>query len=510
MNGLTGRGSLLWLLRHEFRLLSRESSSSRWVWWVLLAIAFFGIAGAFYARSLLPSSFGGLPATLPPQVMAYIGAGVFLVFTILSSVTVRSAVQVLFERGDVDLLLSSPLHPRTVLAAKGVWVMLTALSSLAFIVVPVTVGAAIFLGWRVLGVLPLLIALALIGAALGLVITLALVRAIGARRARTVAQVVGVLFGAGIYLLTQLGRFINPDSAPWLVAVEAYLETIPADSPLLIPARAALFEPLPSLLMLGIGIALFYASVQVTHRAFLTGATAGLGGSRARVSKNTKVAPFRPGAFWNVLVKEWRLIFRDPLLISRTLQQLIYLVPIAIALFSGSRSSAGIVGFYAFLAFAAIFIGGSLAQNLTQIVIAAEDAPELLRMSPTKPATLRWAKLVAAITPTWAVFAPIILYRTLLEPQTAFILIGFAAVTVLGGLMMLWTARPFNRADLQKRRRDSQGWQIGLALFVFDAAVLAALLAPGWWGVGAGVIAALIPFGTWLIAGRKENAALGY
>jgi ABC-2 type transport system permease protein len=496
------------LLRHELRLVLRESRISRaWIW-ALVGLGFLALAGAFFARQAIGG--GELPAVLPPQVMAYIGAGAVLMFTILVSITVRGAVQALFERGDVDLLLSSPLDSRVVLASKGVWVMLGALGSVAFLVVPVTIGAAIFLGWRVLGVLPLTVALSMIGTGLGLVVTLALVRALGARRARTVAQVVGVLVGAGFYLLTQLGRFINADTVPWLTRVEAFFETIPADSPLLVPARAALLEPLPTLLMLLIGVAVFALSVQLTHRAFVTGATAALGGGRARLARNARPARFQRNFFVNVLFKEWRLIARDPLLISRTLLQLVYFVPLAFTFLGGSRDTLASLGFYPFLAFVAVFVGGSLSQNLTQIVIAAEDAPELLKMSPARSTTLRAAKLVAAIAPVWALFVPLILYRAALEPRSLLVLVAFAAVTVLSGLMMLWSARPFNRADLQKQRRDNQSWQLGLALLVFDAACLGALLLPGPWNLGALAVAVAIPLGAWLLNGRTANSRLGY
>jgi ABC-2 type transport system permease protein len=510
-NPVSARGGLIWLLRHEFKLQLRESPSSRWIIWVGLAVVGLSILGATVARGLLPDTMRGLPAVLSNGALSLLSLGTLLLFNVMLSLSVRSAVQTLFERGDVDLLLSSPIDTRVVLAARGTWVFVTGFFSIAVFVVPIDIGAAIFLGPRVLGVVPLLVSLALIGAGIGLMVTLLLVRWLGARRARTVAQVVGVITGAGFYLVTQLGRFINTDTMPWLQNLSSSLNDIPADSALFIPARAGLFEPLPTLLMLVIGVAVFAGSVQVMHRAFLTGATSSVTGGRVRVAKNARPSRFQQNFFLNVLQKEWRLILRDPMLISQTLLQFVYFIPTAFIFFGGNSSRGNfmtITGIFPVLAFAATFIGGSLAQNLTQIVVSAEDAPELLGMAPANPGSIRAAKLIAAITPAWVLFVPLILWRATLEPRSLIVFLPFIAVTVLGGLMMLWSAKPFNRADLMKRRRGGQNWILGLSLLLLDAAWLAAVLAPGWWAVSAVLVGLTLPFVTWLL--NRDRSRLAY
>lgn len=516
VNPVTARGGLIWLLRHELKLQLRESPSSRWLIWVVIAVVGLSVLGAVVARGLLERNAAmSLTALslqqLPTQVLAFVSLAALLLFTTMLSLSVRNAVQTLFERGDVDLLLSSPIDTRVVLAARGLWVFLSALLSIAVFVVPLTIGAAIFAGPRVLGVLPLLVSLALIGSGLGLLVTLFLVRTIGARRARTAAQVVGVLMGAVFYLVTQLGRFVNSDNLPWLQNISSSLSSLTSDSPLLLPARAALFEPLPTLLMLALGILTFAGSVQLTHKAFLTGATSSVTGGRVRVGNRTRPMRFQRNFFAVVLQKEWRLILRDPMLISRTLLQLVYFLPTAF-IFFGNDTTRGnfltITGVFPLLAFAAVFIGGSLAQNITQIVVAAEDAPELLRMAPASARNLRIAKLIAAITPAWLLFAPLILWRATLEPRSLLIFVPFTAVTVLGGLMMLWSAKPFNRADLIKPRAGNQHWIVGLSLLVLDIAWLATVLAPGWWAVSAALVGLTLPITAWLL--NRDRSRLAY
>jgi ABC-2 type transport system permease protein len=505
------QASLLWLLRHEIRLQLRESPSSRWLIWLAIIVVGLGVLGAFVARGFVPENVRGLPAELSSGALVFLSLGTLLLFSIMVSLSVRSAVQTLFERGDVDLLLSSPLDTRLVLAARGLWVLVNSVLTLGVFVLPVTLGASIFLGWRPLGTLVLLVSLAALGAGFGLMVTLALVRWLGARRARTVAQVVGVFIGAAFYLSTQLGRFINTDNLPWLRDAVETLNNLPSSSALFIPARAVLFDPLSTVLMLALGFGVFALSVQLLHTSFLRGMTASVTGGRVRVRANTASRRFQTNFFVNVLQKEWRLIARDPMLISQTLLQLVYFIPMLFVFFGGgSRNAATLdfVGVYGVLAFAAVFLGGSLAQNLTQVVVGAEDAPELIRMSPASGAQIRWAKLIAAITPSWVMFTPLILWRATLEPRSLLIFVPFTAVTVLGGLMMLWAAKPFQRAELAKKRRTNQNWVVGLAILLLDVAWLAAVLAPGWWAASGVLVGSVIPFVTWLLT--RERSRLGY
>ncbi len=505
---------LLWLLRHEWKLSLRNSPNARWVWLAAVVIVVLSIVSAFWLRQVL--SAVGVPNIGDLPTLALLGTDAVLLFffLIMTSVAVQSSVQMLFERGDMDLLLSSPLDTRLVLTSRGLWLAVSTLLAVALFVVPLTVGGVVFAGLRVLGTIPLFIALALMASALGLTLTLTLVRWLGARRARTVAQVVGVLLGAAFYLLTQLARFINTDNLPWLSNAFSGLTTLEPNHPLFWPAKAVWFDPMATLLMLAVGGLVFWASVQLTHRAFLTGATASvLGGQVKPPSRTARFAD----QFWiNVLRKEWRLIGRDPMLISQTLMQLLYFLPMLFAFFGSSgRRGSGFdlltLGTYSLLTVAAIFVGGSLAQSITQIVVGAEDAPELIRMSPAPSDRVRIAKLMAAILPVWVLFVPLILWRSVLEPQHLLILIGFAAVTILGGLMILWTAKPFNRGDLKQRNRQ-QNWLVGLGFFVMSTAWVAVLLLPQWlpvwWSLIPLIIALAIPALTYVIA--KETSSLGY
>ena len=513
-SGMRLHAQMLWLLRHEWRLVLRTSPNTRWIWWLGLIVLAVTVVGGFVFRQAT-LNLPDIPDVLPTGVLIFFSLGLFFMFSIMVSTAIHSTVQMLFERTDMDLLLSSPLDTRLVLASRGIWLAITCFFTVAIFMIPLTLAAMIFVDLRLFGAIPALIALAFLAAGLGLIITLGLVRLIGAKRTRTVAHVIGALFGASIYLLTQFSRFINLENFPWLNSIFMQVSRLEDSHPLFIPARAIWLNPSSTIILLAFGLIFFLISVQLTHAAFLRGATASILGGK--IKPPSKITAFANSLQLNVFRKEWRLVLRDPMLISQTLLQLIYLIPMFLAFFSGSSRSnpSGFnlqaIGTYPLLVVAALLAGGSLAQSITQIMVAAEDAAELIRMSPTAGKRIRNAKLMAAILPVWAVFVPLIIWRGLLEPKHFFILLGFAAVTILGGLMILWTAKPFVRSDFKQYARK-QHWLVGLALFFLSVAWSAALLLPlwlpFWWSVPAVILGLGIPAMTYWLT--KGNSSLGY
>jgi ABC-2 type transport system permease protein len=511
---MTLQAQMLLLLRHEWRLTLRASPNTRWIWWAALIFIAVFVAASFFLRQSI-FRLPVIPQVLPTVVLLLSSGFMLAIFSLMLSVAINSSVQMLFERGDMDLLLSSPLDTRLVLASRGIWLAITCFFAVSLLVIPLTLAGVVVVGPRLLGMFLVLAALSLIAAGLGLIITLNLVRLIGAKRARIVAQVLGALFGASIYLLTQFSRFITAENMPWLSGFLAALNQLESSSYWFIAARAIWFDFWALLVTLGLGLIFFIFSVQLTYSGFLRGATASVLGGK--IKPPSKTTAFTSNLTLNVFRKEWRLVLRDPMLISQTLLQVIYLIPMFLAFFtSPSRSGRSTfdlqsLGTYPLLVVAALLMGGTLAQSITQIMVAAEDAAELIRMSPTAGKHIRNAKLIAAILPIWAVFIPIIIWRGVLEPKHFFILIGFAATSVLGSLMILWTAKPFMRSDLKQQARK-QHWLVGLALFFMSVAWIAALMMPLWlpiwWSIPTVLVGLLIPAMTYWFS--RDNSSLGY
>ena len=126
-------GSWPWLLEHEMRLSWRGVSGSH-----LGLIAFCGGLlwlfmhwGAWVA---LPGGYKVLQGMM--QVPLFLGGVYWLFVSLLVSQTMVHAVNALIVRGDLDLLLSSPLSQRSIFLVRGLSIALSAALLPAFAVLP--------------------------------------------------------------------------------------------------------------------------------------------------------------------------------------------------------------------------------------------------------------------------------------------------------------------------------------------------------------------------------------
>jgi ABC-2 type transport system permease protein len=449
-------GSIGWLARHEARLFWYNAASGKsnktarrpgagalaaiaLAWLVLHVAAFF-----------IVSRSAGLDAA-DPRVLVAVTALLFGCMTFMLSSALSSSVLVLFERGDLDLLLSSPLSSRSIFAVRLGTVAIGTAALYLFLLAPFAhVGA--MLGYaRWLAVYPVILGCATIIACTAMLMTLGLVRVIGARRTRVVAQVIGALAGALLFILSQL--FSHFSDGMEARAATAFARAFSADgplgasSPLWLPGRALLGEPLPvlGLVLAAMAAALFTAAR--THRFFVHGLQQAASSRRAAPQPAGGVRyRFGRSLFDTVVRKEWRLIARDPHLISQVALQLIYLLPLFFIVFRRSEIQLPAV------AAGLTLLCASLTASLAWIVVSAEDAPDLLRLAPAAPRIIRLAKLAAAAMPALALVAIPLFWLVVRAPVAGLL----ACFTVSGAvcaaaLVVHWCGKPGTRSDYASR-----------------------------------------------------------
>ena len=517
-------GSLLWLIRWQMRLGWRDATAKTKPWvWILLGLLFFGGLPLLLYIPLrqIAGRISSLNS-LQPDVSLLLGAsgGLFFLLTLMLSSAVVGTLRALFERGDLDLLLSSPLRSRTIFAARALGVVVSQFLGTAVFVVPIAL-LGVFLGfWRLLGVIPTLVSLSLLASSLGILLTLGLVRVLGVGRARTAAQIFSALTGAAFFLLFQaqniLGRGAVSELGAGLNAFVSAVRENPNFGPSSIvwyPARSLFLEPLPTLLFLGLSSLVFAWTVNFTRRSFLRGVQNEVKGDR-RTRASNKTAHFSGGLFLSLYRKEWRSILRDPLLISQTLLQLLYLIPAFFVFLrpreDGATLSSGLLALS--LNAALVFISGTLVSNLARIAISAEDAPDLLRMSPRGETRLNTLKMWVIVLPIFALFA---LFYALLLWQGLFLafgLLAFVGASLSSAALELWFPRPTPRADLMKRGGGQTGrFWLGMAHFLTLVGWVGAMYGLetgnvwGFLGLAAGL---LIPFVAWLSSGQGRGKKL--
>jgi ABC-2 type transport system permease protein len=455
-------GSASWLLGHELRLAwygaavnaggKRRPGTVAMIAWVSGWIVLHLFAYSLLQR-LGPDD--AQDSAHEPLLGMLAGAVLLVCATFMLSNALKASVLALFERGDLDLLLSSPLPSRSIFAVRLLGVAASSAALFLYLLAPFA-HVAVALGRpRWLAIYPAVAATALVSACAAMLLTLALVRLLGARRTRTIAQVMAALAGALLFLLSQAYNFVSHGSEG--AATEQAARTLaqhslfgPA-SPLWLPGRAALGEALPLAGMLLLALAAFFLTLARTHRFFVHGLqqAAGVGRAAARPAGRVRFR-FRSSLFDTIVVKEWRLIARDPHLISQVLLQLVYLLPLLFLVLRGSDTPAPAIGAGLTL------LCSSLTGGLAWIVISAEDAPDLLRSAPAAMRTIRLAKLAAATMPPLLLVALPLLWLIVRAPLAGLLVCFTATGAVLGAaLVVLWVGRPAPRSDFKARGKEN-------------------------------------------------------
>ena len=448
-------GSIRWLLGHELRLAwygaaVNKGGKRRPGWrsvavWAAGSIGLHAIAFALL-RELGRDGMSDALLAIPISLMVVVCS------TFMLSSSLRACVLALFERGDLDLLLSSPLPSRSIFAVRLLGVAAVTALPYVYLAGPFA-NVAVVLGhpgW--LGLYVTTGACATLMACAGMLLTLGLVRVLGARRTRVVAQVLGAIAGALIFLLSQFYNLSRHDGnvGPRIMDMLAHQPLLGPESALWLPGRAVLGAPLPLLGAVVLAALAFALTLARTHRFFVHGLqqAAGMGRVRARPAGALRFR-FRGSLFDTVVVKEWRLIARDPHLIAQVLLQLIYLVPLLFLVMRGDAAGPA-------LGAGLTLLCSSLTGSLAWIVISAEDAPDLLLSAPAARRTLQLAKLAAATMPALLLIALPLLWLVVRTPLTG-LLVAFpvSAAVLSAGLIVQWTGRPAPRSDFKTRGKEN-------------------------------------------------------
>ena len=500
-------GSIRWLLGHELRLAWYGAAASgagkegkggkpgrRRPGMLGIALGVAGYAALHLVAFALLRKLdeGAVPDTLLAMPLAILLA---VCATFMLSSALKACVVALFERGDLDLLLSSPLPSRSIFAVRLLGIATTTALPYWVLAGPfANMGAAFgHPGW--LGLYVAVGACAMLMACAGMLLTLALVRLLGARRTRVVAQVVGAIAGALIFLLSQAFNLTRHDGdvMPMLQALLGGSRWFGPDSVLWLPGRVILGAPGPLLGALLLAALAFALTVGRTHRFFVHGLQQAAGSARVRM--RPAGAPrfrFRASLFDTVVIKEWRLIARDPHLIAQVLLQLVYLVPLFVLILRGDAAGPA-------LAAGLTLLCSSLTGSLGWIVLSAEDAPDLLLSAPVPRRTLQLAKLAAAAMPPLLLVALPLLWLTVRAPVTG-LLVAFTvtAAVLSAGLIVLWVGRPGLRSDFKARGKEN---------FLCNMLELASSLC--WGGLGWLLVALATQGDAWLWQASAGTLAAG-
>jgi ABC-2 type transport system permease protein len=498
VKALARPGGALWLLLHELRLFFRSGDKPKkgarfWLIFALIFVAAALLGGGWVVAELLSLAPQNISK---PALLIAIGAIAFL-FTLMVSQALNGVIDAVYTRADLDLLLSSPIDPWTVLFVRLFAVAIrTCMLYLGF-AAAVMVFAAIGGDWRWLALGPGIIAIALVATAISILAASALFRWIGPRGARVLVQVLAAVVGASIFLGFQIQNFLpREERAGFFQSLWDGANALPVapEHWAAFPARAFLGDGLAALVLVALGAVSFLGAVTWFSRRFVSDAAAiaGMGAARRRTASPAK--PFRAGLAATMVAKEWRVLFRDPTLLSQVLLQLIYLAPLVFILIREALDGGVGAGVLGVGAGALAIIAASLAGSLTWVTVSAEQAPDLIAAAPIESKAGDRAKLAAAVIPVAILMAIAFGLMALVAPgAAAFGFPGAIAAALSAGLLGVRYRRPGQRAQFNRRSHGS--WK----------AALAQSFVAGNWSSATGIAAA----GLWPVALIPGLIALG-
>lgn len=504
--------SLAWFARHELTLAWRElaamltgGSRRRSIGLVIflgvVAIVLHLLAYGVVARW----AAGGIASDAQSLVMLT-GTGL-LFWTVMLSQALEAVTRVYYGRSDLDLILSSPASSRRLFAIRTGSVALTSVAFTGLLASPLINMLALFDGQRWLAAYGVVVSMAAISTALSVGITMALFKLVGPRQTRFIAQIVAAVIGAGFVIGVQAAAILyyGDFSRFALFQSQAIIDAAPGiDSLLWLPAKAAMGDlaALSGMLAAGLGALVLAVAVSASSYGRLAISAAGL--NHVASQRRPSARAFRPATQRHVLrLKEWRLLQRDPWLLSQTLMQILYLAPPALLLWMNYGSEAG-----AFVVVVPVLVmaAGQLAGGLAWLAISGEDAHDLVVTAPVSPRTVLVAKIEAVLTVIAIVLAPLLLLMALSSPSMALITALCAALSAGSATaIQLWFRVVAKRSMFRRRQVASRAATLSEAFASIMWAGTGALLAGGgaWLAAAPALVAVLVLFVARLISPRR-------
>ena len=454
-------GTVLWLLGHDIALAWRDFretfkglGSRSLVALIALVILVMHVAAwpiALEFVDLTDAPQGGFAAEAQAAPIV-----VFVLLLMLAQ-TLNGVTKLLYTRGDLDLLLSSPVPPQRVFFVRSLSVGAGALVSAAIFIVPLADAGLMTGHARFLALYPTLLGCALLAAAIGILVALGLFRWIGPKATRLAAQILATFIGAGFMLGLQLHKFI-PSLAGSDILAAVRAAPLGLGPILLLPVHAGLGEPAAVAGWLAVTTLLFLLVAWGMGRRFAldtqaAGSVTSGPSRRRRAARRARADDFRlaPGVLATVRAKEWRIIARDPWVVSQVLLQILYMTPMVVLLWTGAGSAA-----FA-LAPMIVVVAFQVASSLTWLSLSGEDAPELLATAPVPRGILRRGKIEAVGLLTFGIVAIPLIWLAVLSPGAAALTLGLAALGLGNAvLLQLWHGKPARRSRFAARHRESK------------------------------------------------------
>jgi ABC-2 type transport system permease protein len=505
-------GTALWFAQHESRLAWRDwlsmitAGRRERLRKVAIGIVAFIIFMHFVAYWVVGRY---ADAGIDKQTLVAVTASLLLSWLLMISQAMESITRAFYARADLELILASPVETKELFGVRIATVALaTTMMSLPlaapFINVLIVLG-----GWRWLGAYGIIVSMGAAATALAVALTVAMFRVLGAKRTRFVAQVVAAVVGAAFVIGLQIAAILSYGtlSRSAVLQSDTLLALAPhMSSPLWWPARAALGEVFPLMVVLAASLTLLAAAVAIVAPRFGDYAIAAASVSRSGVGQSRRSVGFGKASPRGALRrKEWILLRRDPWLMSQTLMQMLYLVPPAVMLW---RSFGQGEGALQILVPVLVMAAGQLAGGLAWLAISGEDAPELVATAPVPSRFILRAKIEAVLGVIAIIFAPLVAVMAIASTWYAAVAgVGIVISAAAATAVQFWFRSQAKRSQFRRRQVSSRLATFAEAFSSIGWAGAAAVAAISiWLSVLPALLALLVLAGAWYMSPRAQHA----
>ncbi len=456
------------LIAHTMRIAWRMRARGGVVQRVLVygLLGTYVLACAIVAFMLRDWPIGPTPAGL--TLMALLA---LVLFTFGLSQALSRAEQTLYGQDDLDLLLSAPIAPRTVLWAKLLGIAATVLVSEGLFILPPLVPLIVFGHPGLAGALLLLLAVVLVATCAGIAVMLIVVRLAGPRAARSAAQVLVALFGGVMVIASQAVRFggkAGGRNGFSLMYGWARAHHFGQTGWASLVGRAAFGDGLADICVMALAAVVFTVSGLLFERHFITAfqQSAHYGAARAgrkRQARSGMRARFTRSLVRTILAKEWVLLRRNPQILATMLLRLVYLVPLLLVLLQEQSV------LWPAVAFIGVFVTTQLTGDVAWLIISGEDTPDLLTVAPIDKVVLGRAKALAASATVAPVLGLVVLALAVRAPLLVPVVLLFGvAGSFAAARIQLSLERPTPRKNFGRR---TKGASIAANLLVMATAL---------------------------------------
>jgi len=400
---------------------------------------------------------------------------------------VHRSLEVLYNRGDLPLLLASPVPARVVLTTRLCDIALTSLLGTFAVVLPLLDAAIVLFGWHWAWGFAAWVATTMAVVPLAVLTTLTAVERIGVRRARLAVQAFGLLVGMLGVVVAQLPSWmamrsndaaVRPRRPQLRTDVFAWFD-VPPLRQLADAARGDWRWLLP---LLAGAIVLFACARVALARRFVHGAQ----GAAADVGDGARApSPRRSDAAWTAVPHDrgrvlrrtqLLLLRRDPMLLLRCAMQTVSLVPMLVVALM-LQPTVGVGG-------VTLLAAAILPVTLAAMINTGDEAHEFAAAAPVRPRELARARASAAAAPLWLLVAALVAVIVAMgDPVTALLVAGEGLVLAYASAWLgVSTTRPHTAEERARNRPPRIAWQtfLAMALAGLGAGALGAVHADAW------------------------------